>query len=89
MNTLRLKSLDENTLVTDLKSIFPDWIGETDYCTDVNFQLHFLGTITKFDEDGNPITLSGYHANVLVPDDWVNTFTSEIVDPENPVHYFM
>ena len=88
MKTIRLRAEELTTLQNDILQLFPNWSGESNYCEQIELQLHFIGQITTFDGD-TPTTLPGYHSDILCEDDFSAEFVSEIIEPVTPIHVFM
>jgi hypothetical protein len=80
MKTIYLKSTTKSALIADIASIIEGYSGETEFGNGTVFG-HWIGTIT------NSV---GYHANLLVPDDFNESIFETLVipPPNNPVHQF-
>ena len=92
MKTLYLKSSTKTALIADIASIIEGYSGEIEF-SNGTIHGHWIGKITAtFDpETGEVLTWKeGYHANILVPDDFDESILTTLVipPPSNPVHQF-
>ena len=90
MKTLYLKSTTKTALIADIASIIEGYSGEIEF-SNGTIHGHLIGKIpATFNEDGSVDTWkTGWHANLLVPEDFdetqLNTITAA---PDTPVHQF-
>jgi hypothetical protein len=92
MKTIYLKSTKKTLLIADIAKVIKDYNGEIEFSSN-EIIGHLIGQIPS-----NPNRLkdeavtykSGYHANLLVSDDFDESIfeTRVIPPPENPVHKF-
>ena len=91
MKTLYLKSSTKTALIADIASIIEGYSGEIEF-SNGTIHGHWIGKIpATFDtETGEVLTWKeGYHANLLVPEDFDETQLSTITaQPDTPVHQF-
>ena len=92
MKTLYLKSTTKTALIADIASIIEGYSGEIEF-SNGTIHGHLIGKVpATFDpETGEVLTWKeGYHANILVPDDFDESILTTLVipPPSNPVHQF-
>lgn len=92
MKTIYLKSSTKSGLIADIAKVIEDYSGEIEFSNGI-IHGHFIGQIAK---TTNPETgevtewREGYHANLLVPDNFDESIFDTLVipPPDNPVHQF-
>ena len=90
MKVIYLKSETQEALIADLKQVFTEWDGVSMDFSEAWCHGHYIGQIVESWDGETPIFKEGYHANVLVPDDFDSPFGSEFTpSPETPSHMFM
>lgn len=92
MITLYLKSTTKSALIADIASLIEGYAGEIEF-SNGTIHGHLIGKVpATFDpETGEVLTWKeGYHANILVPDDFDESILTTLVipPPSNPVHQF-
>lgn len=92
MKTLYLKSTTKTALIADIASVIEGYAGETEF-SNGTIHGHWIGKFpATFDpETGEVLTWKeGFHANLLVPDDFDESILTTLVipPPSNPVHQF-
>ena len=91
MKTLYLKASSKELLISDISKIIDGYTGEIEASYENN-HCHYIGQIAKsVDPETGDITqwADGYHANLLVPDNFNESILSTIMSsPTNPVHGF-
>lgn len=92
MKTIYLKSTTKPGLISDIAKVIEDYSGETEFSNGI-IHGHFIGQIPKVTnlETGEVIEwVNGYHANLLIPDDYDESSFETLVipPPANPVHQF-
>lgn len=91
MKTLYLKHSTKSGLVADLATLFEGYAGAIEFSDGIHHG-HWIGKIpATFDpETGEVLTWkTGWHANLLVPDDFDETrLTTIVAAPDTPVHQF-
>lgn len=92
MKTLYLKAATKELLISDISKIIDGYAGETEASYENN-HCHYIGQIAKsLDPKTGEITqwADGYHANLLVPDNFKESTLSTIVSaPTSPAHGFL
>ena len=92
MKTLYLKAATKELLISDISKIIDGYTGEIEASYENN-HCHYIGQIAKsFDLKTGEITqwADGYHANLLVPDNFKESILSTIVTPPtSPAHSFL
>ena len=93
MKTLYLKASSKELLITDISKVIDDYSGQIEASNNNNIHCHYIGQIAK---SVNPETgevtewADGYHANLLVPDNFKESILSTIVTvPTSPIHRFL
>ena len=91
MKTIYLKSTTKTALIADIAQVVEGYNGDIEFCNG-NVHGHWIG---KIPNETNPETgeviswINGYHANLLVPQDFDTTILKTIVTPPNsPIHGF-
>ena len=91
MKTIYLKSTTKTALIADIAQVIEGYNGEIEF-SNGNVHGHWIG---KIPNETNPETgeviswINGYHANLLVPQDFDETILKTIVTPPNsPIHGF-
>jgi len=92
MKTIYLKSSTKSGLIADIAKVIEDYSGEIEFSNGI-IHCHFIGQIPKVTnlETGEVIEwVNGYHANLLIPDDFDESIFETLVipPPDNPVHQF-
>jgi hypothetical protein len=91
MRTIYLKSSKKNTLISDINQVIENYNGEIEFSNGI-IHGHYIGKIHKTKNELGEVTewLNGFHANLLVPNDFDESiFVSLVIPaPENPVHQF-
>lgn len=92
MRTVYLKSSTKSVLISDIAKVIENYSGEIEFNNDY-IHGHFIGKIPKLknSETGEVIEwISGFHANLLVPDDFDESIFETLIipPPNNPVHKF-
>jgi len=92
MKTLYLKSTTKTALIADIATLIEGYAGEIEF-SNGTIHGHWIGKVpATFDtETGEVLTWKeGYHANILVPDDFDESILTTLVipPPSNPVHQF-
>lgn len=92
MKTLYLKSSTKTALIADIATLIEGYSGEIEF-SNGTIHGHLIGKVpATFDpETGEVLTWKeGYHANILVPDDFDESILTTLVipPPSNPVHQF-
>jgi len=98
MKTIYLKANTQEELIEDIANVvsIPKAEGNVPYNGDIEFSNgiihgHYIGKIVDtYNKETNEFTyLDGYHANLLVPDDFDDSvFKTKINNPQNPKHKF-
>ena len=92
MKTLYLKASSKELLITDISKIIDGYSGEMEFSYENN-HCHYIGQIAKsVDPETGEVTewADGYHANLLVPDNFKESTLSTIVSaPTSPAHSFL
>jgi hypothetical protein len=91
MKTIYLKSTTKTALIADIAQVIEGYSGDIEF-SNGTVHGHWIGQIPN---ETNPETgeviswINGYHANLLVPQDFDTTILKTIVTPPNsPVHGF-
>lgn len=92
MRTIYLKSSTKSALISDMSKVIENYSGEIEF-SDGIIHGHFIGKIPKVknSETGEILEwVNGFHANLLVPDDFDESIFETLVipPPNNPVHQF-
>ena len=92
MKTIYLKSSTKSGLIVDISSVIEGYDGAIEF-SNGTIHGHWIGKIpaTTNPETGDVLTwLSGWHANILAPDDFdASVFSSQVIPPpSSPVHQF-
>lgn len=92
MKTIYLKSNIKTALIADIAAIIEGYRGEIEFSNGI-IHGHLIGQIpSAFDSQTGEVLswLDGYHANLLIPDDFDTSVLSTIIisPPKNPVHKF-
>ena len=92
MKTLYLKSSTKTAIIADIATLIEGYAGEIEF-SNGTIHGHLIGKVpATFDpETGEVLTWKeGYHANILVPDDFDESILTTLVipPPSNPVHQF-
>ena len=92
MRIIYLKSSTKALLIADIARVFENYNGEIEFSNGI-IHGHYIGKIAKStNQETGEVTewLDGYHANILVPNDFDESIfeTRVIPPPENPVHQF-
>lgn len=92
MKPLYLKSTTKTALIADIASVIEGYQGEVEF-SNGTIHGHWIGKIpaTTDPETGEVLTWKeGFHANILVPDDFDESILTTMVipPPSNPVHKF-
>jgi hypothetical protein len=91
MRTIYLKSSKKNTLISDINQVIENYNGEIEFSNGI-IHGHYIGKIPKTKNELGEVTewLNGFHANLLVPNDFDESIFASLVipTPENPVHQF-
>lgn len=92
MQTIYLKSSSKSGLIADIALVIEGYAGEIEF-SNGTIHGHWIGKIpSTFDpETGEELTWKeGYHANLLVPDEFDKSILTTLVipPPSNPVHQF-
>lgn len=90
--TIYLKSSTKTALIADIAQLFDGYVGEIEF-SNGEVHGHWIG---KIPNETNPETgeviswKDGYHANLLVPEDFdTSVFSTLVIPPPNkPVHGF-
>ena len=92
MKTLYLKAATKELLISDISKIIDGYSGEIEFSYENN-HCHYIGQIAKLvNPETGEITewADGYHANLLVPDNFKESILSTIVTPPtSPAHSFL
>lgn len=92
MKTLYLKAATKELLISDIGKIIDGYTGEIEASYENN-HCHYIGQIAKsLDPKTGEITqwANGYHANLLVPDNFKESTLSTLVSaPTSPAHKFL
>jgi hypothetical protein len=91
MKTIYLKSATKTALIADIAQVIEGYNGEIEF-SNGTVHGHWIG---KIPNETNPETgevlswFTGWHANLLVPQDFDTTILKTIVTPPNsPIHGF-
>lgn len=91
MKTLYLKSSTKSALIADIASVVEGYSGDIEF-SNGTIHGHWIGKIpaTTDPETGEVLTWkTGWHANLLVPEDFDETQLRTITaSPDTPVHNF-
>jgi hypothetical protein len=92
MKIIYLKASIKELLIADIARVFENYNGEIEFSNGI-IHVHWIGVIPKtINTETGEVTewLNGYHANLLVPNDFDESIfeTRVIPPPENPVHQF-
>jgi hypothetical protein len=91
MKIIYLKSTKKSTLISDISKVIEGYKGEVEFSNGI-IHGHWIGEIPKTTDEFGKVTewVEGYHANILVPDDFNESIlkTRVIPPPINPVHQF-
>ena len=91
MKTIYLKSSTKSGLIADIASVIEGYSGQEEF-SNGTIHGHWIGKIpnTTNPETGEVLTwLSGWHANLLVPEDFeASVFATLAPEPSSPVHQF-
>jgi hypothetical protein len=91
MKTIYLKSATKTALIADIAQVIEGYEGAIEF-SNGTVHGHWIGQIPNETnpESGEVISwINGYHANLLVPQDFDTTIFKTIVTPPNsPVHGF-
>lgn len=92
MKTLYLKSSTKTALIADIATLIEGYAGEIEF-SNGTVHGHWIGKIpATIDPETGEVRSwkEGYHANLLVPDDFDESvfITLVIPSPSNPVHQF-
>jgi hypothetical protein len=89
--TLYLKSSTKSGLIADIAKVVDGYTGDIEF-SNGTIHGHWIGKIpnTTDPETGAVLTwLSGWHANLLVPEDFDSSALSTVsAEPSSPVHAF-
>jgi len=92
MKTLYLKASSKELLITDISKVIDDYSGQIE-ASNNNIHCHYIGQLAKsVNLETGEITewADGYHANLLVPDNFKESILSTIVTvPTSPAHSFL
>jgi hypothetical protein len=92
MKTLYLKAATKELLISDISKIIDGYSGEMEFSYENN-HCHYIGQLAKsVNPETGEITewIDGYHANLLVPDNFNESTLSTIVTPPtSPAHSFL
>ena len=90
MKTIYLAAITKAKLIADIKNVFEDYDGETEFSIDGG-GIHYIGDIPieTVDPDTGEVTTTmrgKEHANIYVQDDFdESVFETRLIDaPENP-----
>ena len=91
MKTLYLKSTTKTALIADIAQVIEGYNGDIEF-SNGNVHGHWIG---KIPNETNPETgeviswINGFHANLLVPQEFDTTILKTIVtQPNSPIHGF-
>jgi hypothetical protein len=92
MKTIYLKSTTKSALIADIAQVIEGYAGEIEFSNGI-IHGHYIGQIPN---ETNPETgeviswKDGFHANLLVPENFDTSVFSTLVipSPNNPVHGF-
>jgi hypothetical protein len=91
MKTIYLKSTTKTALIADIAQVIEGYNAEIEF-SNGNVHGHWIG---KIPNETNPETgevlswLTGWHANLLVPEDFdTSIFTNLAQEPNSPIHGF-
>ena len=91
MKTIYLKSATKTALIANIAQVIEGYEGDIEFSNGI-IHGHWIGQIPNETnaETGEVISwVNGYHANLLVPNDFDTTILKTIVTPPNsPVHGF-
>ena len=91
MKTLYLKSTTKTALIADIAQVIEGYAGEIEFSNGI-IHGHYIGQIPNETnaQTGEVISWKdGFHANLLVPQDFNDSIFESIVNPpNNPVHGF-
>jgi hypothetical protein len=91
MKTIYLKSSTISDLIADIAQVIEDYDGEVEFSNGI-IHGHYIGQIPDSINPENGQVLAwkdGYHANLLVPEDFdTSVFTCLVTAPNSPVHQF-
>jgi hypothetical protein len=91
MKTIYLKSSTISGLIADISQVIEDYNGEVEFSNGI-IHGHYIGQIPDSINPENGQVLAwkdGYHANLLVPEDFdTSVFTCLVTAPNSPVHQF-
>jgi len=92
MKTLYLKASTLAALIADIAKAIEEYNGEIEFSNGI-IHGHYIGQIPEAinPENGQVLAwVDGYHANLLVPEDFDTSIFSCLVipPPNNPVHKF-
>lgn len=92
MKTIYLKSSTKTALISDIAQVIEGYVGDIEF-SNGTIHGHYIG---KIPNETNPETgevtswKEGFHANLLVPEDFdTSVFSTLVIPPPNkPVHGF-
>lgn len=91
MKTIYLKASSQAKLIADISKAVEEYKGEVEFSNGI-IHCHYIGQIPDSINplDGQVLSwVDGYHANLLVPDDFDESILTTVVEePSSPVHMF-